>query len=262
MSNDRGVLVIKAGAPDAPDDLIPLTRKKKTDGTTYHRRVELELEIRRALERPMQELVAGPTPVSTECLLYFVRNFRPNGGRSPMYEAILLEFLKRVDERVIKRTGGIHTDRRIEIRSDLRAWFIEKVATGNNLLDVFEFAFNRAIKSKIIDAVRRYRARDAVEVPASAFRSDDDEDGDSEGSEAIAARSNMHRRTQAETMLELREALELLTEKERRALVATEYYRVDQEEAGKILEVSDRRIRQLLKSAYDKLDAMKKGAEK
>lgn len=254
--------MIKAGAPDAPDDLLPLTRKKKTDGTTYHRRTELELEIRRALERPMQELVAGPTPVSTECLLYFVRNFRPNGGRSPMYEGILLEFLRRVDERVAKRTGGIHADRRTEIRSDVRAWFIEKVATRSNLLDVFEFAFNRAIKSKVIDAIRRYQARDAVEIPASAFNSDDDEDGDSDGSEAIAARSNMHRRTHAETMLELRKALEQLTDKERRAVVATEYLQVDQKEAGRILGVSDRRVRQLLESAYDKLDEMKKGAEK
>ncbi|MER9312237.1 sigma-70 family RNA polymerase sigma factor [Mesorhizobium australicum] len=249
-----------SGAPDAPDDLVPLTRKKK-DGTTYYRRPALEAEIRRALLRPMQELVPGSAPVSNECLLYFLRNFQPNGGRSPTYEAILLEFLKRVDQRAIKRTGGIHSDRRTEIRGDLRVWFIDKIANHSDLLDVFEFAFNRAIKGKIIDAIRRYQTRDSIEIPASAFSSGD-EDGEDDGSEAIAARSNLHRRTHAETMLELRDALDQLSDKERRALVATEYLKVDQKEAGRMVGVSARRIRQLLESAYDKLDAMKKGAEK
>ncbi|OWK19995.1 hypothetical protein AJ88_35285 [Mesorhizobium amorphae CCBAU 01583] len=208
----------------------------------------------------MQELVSGSTPASDECLLYFLRNFQPNGGHSPTYEAILLEFLKRVDQRAIKRTGGIPSERRTEIRGDLQVWFIDKIANQNDLLDVFEFAFNRAIKGKIIDAIRRYQARDATEIPASAFRSDDD-DGDDDGSEAIAARSNLHRRTHAETMLELHDALEQLSDKESRALLATEYLKVDQKEAGRMLGVSARRIRQLLESAYDKLETMKKGAE-
>ena len=128
----------------------------------------------------MQELLSKTSPASTECLLYFLRNFRPNGGPSPTYEAILLEFLARVDQRVVKRTGGIERERRTEIRQDLQLWFIEAIATGNDGLDVFEFAFNLAIKGKVIDAIRRYQTRDAVEVAASAFV------GDEEGDEGAA----------------------------------------------------------------------------
>lgn len=208
----------------------------------------------------MQELVSKTNPASTECLLYFLRNFRPNGGPSPVYEAILLEFLDRVDQRVIGRTGGIAQDRRTEIRQDLQLWFIERIATGDDVLDVFEFAFSLAVKGKIIDAIRRYRKRDAVEFAASTFDRDE-EDDDSDGAEVFAARSSLHQRRQQETIVELRDALDRLTDKERRAVLATEHLGLDQQEAGELLGVSSRRVRQLLTSAREKLATMTKGGE-
>ncbi|MGB5901717.1 MAG: sigma-70 family RNA polymerase sigma factor [Xanthobacteraceae bacterium] len=247
------------GVSDAPDDLVPLRRKRR-NGAPYYRRPVFAAEVQKALQRPMQELLSKTSPASTECLLYFLRNFRPNGGPSPIYQAILLEFLARVDKRIVKRTGGITQDRRTEIRQDLQLWFIERIATGSDILDVFEFAFNLAIKGKIIDAIRRYQTRDAVEVPASAFDGDEEtEEGGGAG--VFAARSSLHERRQAETLVELQEALDQLTDKERRAVWATEHLGLDQDEAGGLMGVSSRRVRQLLKSARDKLAAMKKGAE-
>ncbi|CDX12276.1 hypothetical protein MPL3356_110420 [Mesorhizobium plurifarium] len=244
----------QTGQSDASQDLVALTHKKK-DGSLYFRRPEVEQEIRAAAQRPLQELLSKTPPVSNECLLYFIRNYRPNGS-SPVHDTMVTELLRRVDQRVIARTGGVRANHRTQIRADIDFWFKDKIYAGSDSLDVYEFAFNLALKTRIIDTIRRYDSRDGVEIGEDAFGDGSDEKI-RPSIDVVAFRANAGSRPPAEVRAELHDVMRLLTDRERKALIATEYYGLDQKEAGRLLGVTARRIRQYLESARAKVAHLK-----
>lgn len=242
------------GDSDAADELAPLTYKRKKGGT-YFRRSELEAEIRAAANRPLLELVSGKPPVSNGCLLYFVRNYQPNGPSS-IQETLVTELLRRIDRQVIRGTQGVSADWRTKIRLDVRDWFLDRIFSQSDRLDVYEFAFNKALKARIIDTIRMYETRAETEVAEGTF-----EDDDHDGPGTIDASNYKHterRRPDAEAIIELKKALSLLTDKERKVVVATMAYGLDQKEAGRLIGVGTRRVRQILDSAKEKFEAFKR----
>lgn len=253
----KGASLTQNGHHHAPDDLVPLTRQRKKGGT-YFRRPKLEEEVRAAAQRPLLELVSGGPRVSNSCLLYFVRNFIPNGPSS-IRDAIVTEFLSRIDRQVIGGTRGVPAHRRTEIRTDVRDWFLEQIYARSDRLDVYEFAFNLALKARVIDTLRKYETRDTTEIGEGSF---EDDDGDSQGTiDAISQRQQVPRPPPAEVMLELKEVLAVLSKNERKVLIATEYYGLGQKEVGQLVGVGSRRIRQILADAKEKIEAFKKGDE-
>jgi RNA polymerase sigma factor (sigma-70 family) len=245
------------GRSDEPYELLPLTFERKKGGT-YSRRAEVESEIRAAANRPLLELVSGKPSASNSCLLYFVRNYRPNGP-STIQEALVTELLNRIERQVLGGTRGLSEGWRTKVRLDIRDWFLEKIFSRSDRLDVYEFAFGKALKARIIDTIRKLETRDKVEIGEGAF---EEEDRDGQGTiDALNYRHTGPRTSSTEALIELKMVLSLLTEKERKVLIATEAHGLSQDEAGRLIDVGARRVRQLLDSARDKIEAFKKRGE-
>lgn len=242
------------GHSDAADELVPLTRERRKGGT-YTRRPELEKEIRAAVDRPLLELISGTPPASSSCLLYFVRNYRPNGSSS-VQEKILMELLNRIDRQVIRGTRGLVGDWRTKVRLDVRDWFLEQIYGRSDRLDVYEFAFSKALKARIIDSIRKYQTREQTEVAEGSFEKDDRDGPDT--IDALNYRYAGPTMTSAEAALELEKVLSVLTEQERKVIYATEAYGLDQGEVGELIGVGTRRVRQILSKAMEKIEAYKR----
>jgi DNA-directed RNA polymerase specialized sigma24 family protein len=252
-------LVKKPGVPDAPADLVPLTRKSK-DGKTYFRRSELEEEIRKAQQRPLQDLISGTPKVSDACLLYFIRNYWPDGA-SRTHDAMVMELLSRIDRRVAGLT--FKNRRRDDIRADIRQWFLDKLYSRSDALDAYEYIFGRALKRRVFDRVDYYALHDGTELEPSSFDTAGEGVDDSDDViDALNLRSRPFSTPAAEILTELRELLAQMTPKEREAFIATEYFELDQKEAGEIIGVGKRRIRQLLQDGRDRIRKNQQGGSK
>lgn len=237
-------------------DLAPLTKRKR-DGTLYQRSPEAVAEIVRAMDRPIDEFERNVQHVSVSCLIYFCRHLRPN-RESAWYNNAVLELLARLDAAVARKCRGMADNRRDHIRHEVQGWMIELLYTNDEKLDVLETMFNLAVDAKTVDEIRKSERRVRVERNESEFVTNDMSSTD--------AIDNIHHANQppvlakAEASAQLDNAMGKLTGREQEAIMNVYGKGLketsndpDEMTAAKAMNVSDRRIRQLITNAKKKL---------
>ena len=142
-------------------------RKLKLDGTSYCRRGVVESEIQALAEISAAELErrAGLWSsresgfISSEALLYFVRNAAPGAYREKLTEKLLARVVSRV--RSITNSGGDTVSlTRMNIREAVVDHFVDLLLSDrteyDERLDYYEVNFNAAIAADRHDASVRY----------------------------------------------------------------------------------------------------------
>jgi hypothetical protein len=134
-------------------------RKTKLGGTPYYRREAVEAEIREIATLSITELERRSGFVSSEALVYFVRNLPEGAHRQKLTEQLL--------RRVVLRTqrvadAGNHTESltRMNIRDDVVDRFVDLLLSDrdeyDDRLDYYEVNFNSAIAKARQDASNRH----------------------------------------------------------------------------------------------------------
>ena len=142
-------------------------RKTKLDGTPYYRREAVEAEIHEIETLNVTELVrrAAHWPgsaagfISSEALVYFVRNLPDGAHRDKLTE----QLLGRVHRRIPRPAdAGSHTESltRMNIREDVVDRFVDLVLSDrdryDDRLDYYEVNFNHAMAAARQDASNRH----------------------------------------------------------------------------------------------------------
>ncbi|WP_407792374.1 RNA polymerase sigma factor [Pigmentiphaga litoralis] len=142
-------------------------RKHKLDGTPYFRREKVETEIQAIAGMSAAELerradlwqVSAPGYVSSETLLYVVRNAAPGAHREKLTEKLLLRVARRVPS-VANADGKTVSMTRMNIREAVRDNFVDLLLSDRNQyddrLDYYEVNFNGAVAADRRDANDRH----------------------------------------------------------------------------------------------------------
>ncbi len=141
--------------------------KHKPDGTPYFRRDKVEAEIQvlaevtaAELERRAGLVQAGdPAFISSEALLYFVRNTADGAQREKLTEQLLLRVVRRVPS-VADVGGKTASLTKMNIREDVRDHFVDLLLSDrkqyDDRLDYYEINFNAAVSADRRDANDRH----------------------------------------------------------------------------------------------------------
>ena len=142
-------------------------RKHKLDGTPYFRRDKVETEIQALAGISAAELerradlwhVSAPGYVSSEALLYVVRNAAAGAHREKLTEKLLLRVARRVPS-VANAGGKTVSMTRMNIREAVRDNFVDLLLSDRNQyddrLDYYEINFNGAVAADRRDANDRH----------------------------------------------------------------------------------------------------------
>jgi hypothetical protein len=142
-------------------------RKHKLDGTPYFRRDQVEAEILALAGISTAELerraslwqVSDPGFVSTEALLYFVRNAAGGAHRDKLTEQLLLRVARRVPS-VANAGGKTVSLTKMNIREDVHDHFVDLLLSDrkqyDDRLDYYEVNFNSAVAADRRDANDRH----------------------------------------------------------------------------------------------------------
>lgn len=142
-------------------------RKHKLDGTPYFRRdkVEAEIQALEIVDAVELERLAGltqasdPRFVSSEALLYFVRNVVAGSRRDKLTEQLLVRVARRVPL-VVDSGGETVSLTRVNIREDVRDHFVDLLLSDrkqyDERLDYYEVNFNGAVAADRRDANARH----------------------------------------------------------------------------------------------------------
>ncbi len=142
-------------------------RKVKLDGAPYFRRDKVEAEIQALAGISAAELerraglwqVNDPGYVSSEALLYFVRNAAAGAHREKLTEKLLVRVARRVPS--VADTGGDTVSlTRMNIREDVCDHFVDLLLSDrkqyDDRLDYYEVNFNGAVAADRRDANDRH----------------------------------------------------------------------------------------------------------
>lgn len=250
-------------APTISEQVVPpLTRK--SSGAVYARLPAVETQIREVLSLPGDEVLRraavrdakSPDYIAPECLIHLVRRTLrdPHGRRDGRLLKVLLD---RAAKDITPR--GFEMAALDEIRQATLSEFCERLLSDSESINFFEARYALALKTLAIDAARQYRKRtDTVGAIDSLKDSQDSEDqmpeSGSEEGQYIAG----HDVSQENTVF-LRQLLDRLSPKERRAVQLVHWLGMkevsndpNENTAASIMKVSDRTVRNLLRSAHKK----------
>lgn len=142
-------------------------RKHRPDGTPYFRRNEVEAEIQALAGMSHGELecraalwpASTPGFLSSEALLYLVRNAAPGAHRERLTEKLLFRLARRVP--AIANAGGDTVSlTKMNIREDVCDHFVDLLLSDrkeyDDRLDYYEINFNSAVASDRRDANARH----------------------------------------------------------------------------------------------------------
>ena len=142
-------------------------RKRKLDGTLYFRREKVEDEIQAITGVDRAELerradlwqVNAPGFISSEALLYCVRNAAPGAHRDKLTEKLLLRVARRVPS-VTDASGKTVSLTKMNIREAVHDHFIDLLLCDrkqyDDRLDYYEINFNSAVAADRRDANERH----------------------------------------------------------------------------------------------------------
>lgn len=149
----------------------PLT-KRKPDGTTYTRRVDVENALGILIERSREEIIAAlkvretssPLYVKTECIVYLIRDTRHDNDEG-YFNDLYRELMRRLSAALPQVTGErIDVSERVhaaDARDRVRDIFIRKLiedrSEPGSALDYFEVMFASAIAALRTTSMHRAR---------------------------------------------------------------------------------------------------------
>ncbi|KQX43208.1 MULTISPECIES: sigma-70 family RNA polymerase sigma factor [unclassified Ensifer] len=248
-----------ANADDENDeDLRPLTRRQK-DGTLFFRAPEVVEELRRVLQRPVDDLVAKKRTVSSAVLVYVMRHLRPP-RETKWFIELWEELRRRVSYMAYKQAEGLSPQRARDVSQAVCDWFREELFSGTDKADVFEACFKKVIILRTLDEIRKVRRRDQIEKNDVEFQNDDGSYRDLV--DAINLRNIGRSMPRGEAAAQLNRILSQLTPRERDAVLAVHGEGLAESSsdpneitASSKLGISDRRIRKLLANAEKRASA-------
>jgi hypothetical protein len=146
--------------------ITPL-RKKNLDGSSYFRRKVVEIEIKELAAQTFAELErrsslwpsSVPGYVSSEALVYFVRNLQDERCRDKLTQTLLkrIMYLLRRANAVGGRTESLTN---LNIREEVIDHFVDLLLSDRGMyddrLDYYEINFNSAIRKDRLDASARH----------------------------------------------------------------------------------------------------------
>ncbi|MXZ08335.1 MAG: hypothetical protein F4Y79_02725 [Gemmatimonadetes bacterium] len=250
----------------------PLT-KRDSAGNLYVRPERVEAQINKILSRDLAMLkhrlsitdAQLPNYLLSECLVYLIRDSRRNKDDA-ILNAVFPILFTRCEKILLAKVQDNELSNAAYVREEVLGQFGELFATDGteencDNLDYFECHFNKAFRSFYIDLIRseRTRLRRFVPLPDQA---DTPQSNSHEGipSQVIEAVQSPDTVEHAVLQRELREAIDTLTDDERRAvnLYYVEGYKIESKNPNEvtvatICNVSGRTIRYRLARAIAKL---------
>ncbi len=233
-------------------------QKRTRKGRQYERLPHIEQAIDAAVQQDDATLSTramlprgADNYLANECLVYLIREAKRQANRRRLM--VLVELLVRRCAANLSATVSSDLAGAVELREDIVGQFLELIATDGTekdklKLDFFEVRFHRAFQKLRIDAVRKHLTRSRVERPR-------------EHVERLSTPPS-HERDIEVDLSRISEHLDVLTQDERTA-IGLKYLKGLPEHSrdpnkptiSKLMGVSDRMVRNYLKSAKDKLRA-------
>lgn len=251
----------------------PLT-KRDSARNLYVRPKRIEAQINEILSQDLATLKPRlavtdnqlPDYLLSECLVYLIRDSRRNNDDA-ILNAVFPILLTRCEKILLAKIRDTEHSNAAYVREEVLGQFGELFATDGTEencddLDYFECRFNQAFRTFYIDLIRSEstRLKRFVSLSDQAAQSNSHEEIPDQVIEAVQSPNTVEN---AVIQRELREAIDTLTDDERRAvnLYYVEGYKIEsknpaEETVATICNVSGRTIRNRLAKAIAKLSSL------
>ena len=218
---------------------------------SYVRHPDVEAEIAAVLEWPLPEAfaLAANGTLRPQTVVYLMRNCRPNRP-TPAYDSLVVAFFSRLQR------AGDHLTRGLSKldRETVDGWVTDRTLhlIERDRLDIFEMSFKTGAERLYLTALARLQRQKAKELPREDLIEPGSNMTGEEAADGLALLNSTTAMPLAEARAALKETLEKLNEKERRAIFYVYHMKLTEKEAGDHLGCSDRNVRYLLESARRK----------
>jgi hypothetical protein len=240
----------------------PLT--SKSSGAVYARLPAVEAQIREVLSLPGEDVLRraairdakNPDYIASECLIHLVRRKLrdPHSRRDGRLLKVLLD---RAAKDITPR--GFEMAALDEIRQATLSELCERLLSDSESINFFEARYALALKTLAIDAARQYRKRTDAVGAIDGLKDSQESDDEMPEFRSEEGQYIVGREVSQENTVFLHQLLDRLSPKERKAVQLVHWLGMkeasndpNEHTAASIMKVSDRTVRNLLRSAQKK----------
>lgn len=241
--------------------LRPLTKIHSKTKEVYTRPAAITAEIEAVLQWPLHDAfsLASQHKLKPQTLVYLLRNFQPNRP-TQQYNSMVVAFFSRVERAGCSFVKDLAQNEQERVHGEVKDMILR--LWGTEAMDAFELSFKKVVDRLYMTAYDKISLRLRTEIPWEDLYDRESGETGEDFAEALGLSHRGPSAPLAEVKTELAQIMELLSPKERDAVIYVHHLRMTELEAAEQMGCTDRNVRHLLKKAREKAQGKQwKGAQ-